>query len=125
MEKEKNIKISVKPKYHPERSNTHKGEYFFSYHITITNIGKTPAQLMSRYWHITDGKGRVEEVRGPGVVGEQPQLRQGEQFGYTSFCPLPTPFGVMKGAFTMEDDKGNSFDVPISPFQLATPEILN
>ncbi|MBL7012818.1 MAG: Co2+/Mg2+ efflux protein ApaG [Candidatus Marinimicrobia bacterium] len=125
MEKEKNIKINVKSKYHPERSNPHRNEYFFSYHITIINIGEKTTQLISRYWHITDGKGRIEEVRGPGVVGEQPRLKKGEQFGYTSFCPLPTPFGVMKGAFTMVDDKGSSFDVPISPFQLATPEILN
>lgn len=122
---EKIIKINVSPRYHPEKSEPQKDKYFFSYHITIINVGKHPAQLMSRYWHITDGKGRVEEVRGPGVVGEQPLLKQGEQFGYTSFCPLPTPFGVMKGVFTMINNNGDSFDIPIPPFQLAIPEILN
>ena len=119
------INIKVEPRYIQDRSAPVKAIYFFAYHVTIVNKGKIPAQLITRYWHITDGNGQVEEVRGPGVVGEQPRLMPGASFDYTSFCPLPTPFGVMQGSFQMVRDDGTDFEVPIAPFRLVAPEIMN
>ena len=101
------VEITVKPNYVPERSNPVRSYYFFSYHITILNRGNKQVQLLSRYWHITDGQGNTEDVHGPGVIGEQPKLLPGENFEYTSFCPLPTPMGFMEGSFRMIDDTGN------------------
>ena len=120
-----NIYISVQPKYLPERSNPSKPIYFFSYHIKIVNQGKDTVQLKSRYWHITDGNGNVEEIRGPGVVGNQPYLKQGERFEYTSFCPLSTEFGVMYGHFKMICDTGKKFNAIIQPFRLTIPHSVN
>jgi|TARA_B100000678_G_scaffold284132_1_gene285248 ApaG protein len=119
------INIKVEPRYIQERSEPIRSIYFFAYHITVSNQGEKAAQLITRYWHITDGNGQVEEVRGPGVVGEQPRIAPGESFEYTSFCPLPTPFGVMKGSFQMLRDDGTDFDAPISPFRLVAPEMMN
>jgi ApaG protein len=99
--------------------------YFFAYRITITNVGDAPARLMSRHWIITDGSGRVEHVKGPGVVGEQPRLEPGAGFQYTSFCPLPTPVGTMEGSYQMVRDDGREFDAQIAPFTLAAPNALN
>ena len=95
--------------------------WFFFYTITIENVGDVPVQLISRHWVITDGSGRVEEVRGPGVVGQQPTLAPGEQFTYTSGCPLATPFGRMEGTYQMVTASGESFDVVIAPFTLSEP----
>lgn len=119
------IRIEVKASYLPERSEPPRPLYFFAYHITITNEGDVAAQLKDRYWHITDSNGDVEEIRGPGVVGHQPHLKKGESFEYTSFCPLQTEFGVMKGKFRMVRDNGESFDARIEPFKLAVPFSVN
>ena len=119
------VEITVKPNYVPERSNPVRSYYFFSYHITILNRGNKQVQLLSRYWHITDGQGNTEDVHGPGVIGEQPKLLPGENFEYTSFCPLPTPMGFMEGSFQMIDDSGNEFDAIIKPFRLVAPQVLN
>jgi len=119
------IEITVKPNYVPERSNPVRSYYFFSYHITILNRGGNQVELMSRYWHITDGQGNTEDIHGPGVVGKQPKLFPGEYFEYTSFCPLPTPMGFMEGSFRMIDDNGNEFDAIIKPFRLVAPQVLN
>ena len=119
------IEITVKPNYIPERSNPVRSYYFFSYHITILNRGDKQVQLLSRYWHITDGQGNTEDVHGPGVIGKQPKMFPGEIFEYTSFCPLPTPMGFMEGSFQMIDDSGNEFDAIIKPFRLVAPQVLN
>ena len=119
------IHIQVKPTYVPERSNQREHMYFFAYQITITNTGKEPAQLVSRHWIITDGVGKVEHVKGAGVVGKQPRLELCQSFEYTSFCPLPTPVGTMRGTFQMVRDDGEEFEAEIAPFTLATPNTLN
>ncbi|MBC8323575.1 MAG: Co2+/Mg2+ efflux protein ApaG [Candidatus Marinimicrobia bacterium] len=121
----KGIRIRVEPEYLPQRSDPTKPIYYFAYHITITNESEKIIQLISRYWHITDSNGNVEEIRGPGVVGKQPRLKAGESFEYTSFCPLPTEFGVMHGTFQMARDSGNSFNARIKPFKLAVPFSVN
>ena len=121
----KGIRIQVESEYVPLRSDPTKPIYFFAYHITITNESDNTIQLMSRYWHITDSNGNVEEVRGPGVVGKQPSLKAGEAFEYTSFCPLPTEFGVMHGVFHMAPVDGDAFEARIKPFKLAIPFSVN
>jgi ApaG protein len=120
------IRIVVKPRYVAEQSEPAKQQYLFAYHITIRNEGDETVQLLSRHWVITNGEGQVEEVRGPGVVGYQPVLKPGEEFQYTSGCPLTTPVGTMEGAFTMQlQDGGAQFDARIAPFTLAMPRALN
>ena len=119
------VKITVKPNYVPERSSPVRSYYFFSYNITILNRGDTQVQLLSRYWHITDGQGNTEDIHGPGVIGEQPKLFPGEIFEYTSFCPLQTPIGFMEGSYRMISEKGNQFDAPISQFKLIATQFLN
>jgi ApaG protein len=119
------IDISVNAQYIEKRSNPVRSYCFFSYHITIQNKGERPVQLLSRYWHITDGGGKTEDIRGPGVVGEQPKLKPGESFEYTSFCPLSTPMGFMEGSYQMVDDMGRKFDAIIEPFRLLAPQVLN
>lgn len=119
------IRIHVEPRYVPERSDATARRYFFSYTITITNEGAAPAQLVSRRWVITDGLGRVEKVRGPGVVGQQPHLDPGQSFQYTSFCPLTTAVGSMEGGFQMVREDGTEFEAEIAPFTLAAPHALN
>ena len=123
--KTKGIRINVEPEYLPRRSDPTKPIYFFAYHITITNESDDNIQLVSRYWHITDSNGNIEEIRGPGVVGKQPNLEAGESFKYTSFCPLPTEFGVMYGTFQMVRSDGIPFDARIKPFKLAIPFSVN
>lgn len=123
--KTKGIRINVEPEYLPRRSDPTKPIYFFAYHITITNESDDNIQLVSRYWHITDSNGNIEEIRGPGVVGKQPNLEAGESFKYTSFCPLLTEFGVMYGTFQMVRSDGISFDARIKPFKLAIPFSVN
>jgi ApaG protein len=117
--------ISVSPRFLSEQSDPEKGQYLFAYTIRIVNSGQTVAQLMSRHWIITDANQHVEEVRGPGVVGEQPRLAPGEAFEYTSGCPLPTPFGSMRGSYQCVADDGTSFDVPIPEFLLSVPRTLH
>lgn len=119
------IVIVSRPQYVPERSDPSRPIYFFSYNIVIKNNGTCGTKLLNRYWHITDGNGNIEEVRGPGVVGHQPHIKVGETFEYTSFCPLQTAFGVMQGHYEMIDDNGKIFNAPIDPFQLAAPFSVN
>ncbi len=119
------IRIQVESVYVPERSAPEHSHWFFAYHVTITNEGDEIAQLVSRHWIITDANGQIEEVKGPGVVGEQPHLAPGESFKYTSACPLPTPFGTMHGTYQMVTAKGERFDAEIAPFSLAEPRAVN
>ena len=119
------IKIVVKPQYVPERSDPVRSYYVFAYHITITNRGKHTFQLLSRYWHITDGQGNVEDIHGPGVVGKTPTLQPGESFEYTSFCPLKTEFGSMKGFYTFRNDLGEKLQSFIPEFCLIAPNMIN
>ncbi len=121
----KGIRINVEPEYLPNRSDPTKPIYCFAYHITITNETSEKTQLISRYWHITDSNGNIEEIRGPGVAGKQPTLSQGESFKYTSLCPIPTEFGVMHGSFKMVTKEGDSFEAKIKPFKLAIPFSVN
>ena len=123
-EETRQISVSVLPVYIDERSSPDEGQYFWAYQVTIENHGDTTVQLLSRYWHIVDANGEVEEVRGPGVVGEQPLLRPGDSFEYTSGCPLTTPSGFMRGSYTMTDENGNRFDVAIPAFSLDLPDAL-
>jgi ApaG protein len=119
------VRVQVKSSYVPERSSPRDGHYFFAYRIRISNVGEETVQLMRRHWIITDGDGRVEEVEGPGVVGEQPVLEPGDSFEYSSFCPLPTRIGSMQGTYQMLTSAGSTFDAEIAPFSLAEPTALN
>jgi len=115
------IRVNVQARYVAERSRPMMNEFFFAYTIRIANEGRETVQLVSRAWLITDAEGHTEEVRGPGVVGEQPVLAPGEAFEYTSACPLTTPFGSMCGTYQMVTEGGERFDAEIARFQLAEP----
>lgn len=117
------ITVNVLPVYIDERSDPESSHYFWAYRISIENQSGKTVQLLSRYWHITDGAGNVEEVRGDGVVGEQPILIDGETYNYTSGCPLKTPTGIMVGTYLMTDNDGNRFDIDIPAFPLDLPDI--
>ncbi len=117
----RHIRVSVVSEYAPSRSAPNDSQWFFLYTITIANEGEETVQLLTRHWIITDGTGRVEEVRGPGVIGQQPTLKPGETFTYTSGCPLTTPFGTMQGSYQMVTSEGEPFDVTIAPFTLSEP----
>ncbi len=119
------IRVDVESSYVPERSNPRQGQYFFSYRIVIANDGDTPARLVARHWLITDGNGKIDQVQGPGVVGQQPRLAPGERHEYQSFCPLPTPIGAMRGTYRMVRDDGSAFDAEIAEFGLAVPDAVN
>ena len=119
----RSIEVRVVPRFLDERSSPANGYYFWAYSIEITNHGTETVQLLTRYWHITDALGRSQEVRGPGVVGEQPVLEPGQSFQYTSGVPLPTPSGVMVGSYTMVTTSGEHFDVAIPPFSLDSPTV--
>lgn len=119
------IRVEVKSIYIPERSSPEQEQYFFSYHVRISNVGSETAKLISREWIITDSDGHVERVQGPGVVGEQPVLEPGESFEYTSFCPLGTAVGTMHGTYRMVSAGGKKFDAVIAPFTLAAPNALH
>ena len=112
------IRVEVMSSYSPENSRPVEGEWVFQYTVRITNQGKDTVQLVSRHWVITDAADRVEEVRGPGVVGEQPTLKPGESFKYSSWCPLKTPMGLMYGTYEMQRENGSRFDIEIAPFAL-------
>jgi ApaG protein len=119
------IRVSVRSTYVVDQSVPLARRYVFSYTVRISNEGAEPAQLRTRHWIITDGGGKVEEVRGPGVVGHQPLLRPGEHFDYTSGCVLETPRGEMRGTYQMHRSDGRVFDAVIAPFLLALPHSLN
>lgn len=119
------IRVRVVARHVPERSRPDEDQWFFAYSIRITNEGDQPVQLVSRHWYITDADGRVEEVSGPGVIGEQPFLQPGESFQYASACPLTTPMGTMHGAYRMARPDGRTFDVRVAPFTLSEPYAIN
>ena len=115
------IEVAVEPFYLNDQSSPDENRFVWAYRVTIDNRSDVFVQLLSRYWRITDGNGKVEEVRGPGVVGEQPALNPGDSYQYTSGCPLTTPSGVMVGSYTMLTKDGGSFDVAIPAFSLDMP----
>jgi len=119
------IRISVQTAYLPEQSEPDAERFVFSYTITIRNDGAVSARLLNRHWVITDANGEVQEVRGEGVVGEQPHLRPGESFRYTSGTVLATPVGSMEGEYEMVADDGEHFLAPIAPFSLSVPRTLH
>ena len=119
----RNIRVTVLPQYLAEQSDPDENRYLWAYTISIENEGLETVRLQSRVWKITDETGHVEEVRGPGVVGETPTLRPGEQFRYTSGCPLPTPSGLMVGSFQMTNEDGEMFDVAVPAFSLDSPDM--
>lgn len=112
------IRVEVLSQPSPENSRPQQGEWVFQYTVRITNQGTETVQLRSRHWIITDAQDHVEEVKGPGVVGEQPVLGPGESFKYSSWCPLKTPMGMMHGTYQMVSAGGNQFDIEIAPFAL-------
>lgn len=119
------IEIKTACRFIPEQSDVEAERYVFAYHITIRNTGSVSAQLMSRHWIITDAEGAVQEVKGAGVVGQQPVLQPGEQFEYTSGCTIASPVGTMKGSYQMVTEDGTHFDAPIAEFTLAMPRTLH
>jgi ApaG protein len=120
-----NIKVDVETRYIEEQSNPEQNYFVFAYTITIQNQGQQTAQLLTRHWVITDSNHKVQEVKGDGVVGEQPILKPGEQFVYTSGTMLETSVGTMKGSYQMESGDGSKFDATIEEFVLSTPRILH
>ena len=116
------IEVTVEPNFMPERSATDRGQYFWSYTIVITNTGAETVQLRTRHWVITDAAGRKQEVRGEGVIGEQPVLAPGERFEYTSGVPLPTASGFMTGRYQMVTAGGERFEIDVPTFSLDSPQ---
>ena len=125
MNEDCDINIDVATDYVDDQSDPAGGRYVFAYTVTISNQGNTPARLVSRHWVITDGNGKVQEVDGDGVVGEQPHLNPGEEFRYSSGAVLETPVGSMQGRYRMLSDDGIGFDAPIPAFTLAVPGLLH
>lgn len=124
MESPHKINVDVETGYRDDQSDPKQDRYVFSYTITIRNDGQVPARLLTRHWLITDANGKVQEVRGDGVVGEQPYLKPGQGFRYSSAAVIETPVGAMQGSYQMVSDDGTQFDAPIAPFRLAMPGIL-
>ncbi len=124
-QKTNDLTVTVVPEFLAEHSRPDEGHYVWAYHITIANDGTERVQLINRYWKIIDGEGRVQEVRGVGVVGEQPILEPGQEYSYTSGCPLPTPSGLMLGAYEMSKDTGERFDISVPVFSLDSPNATN
>jgi ApaG protein len=123
---EKNkILVEAIPHFIEAQSSAIEGRYVFAYTITITNVGIVPAKLLNRHWLITDSNGKVQEVRGEGVIGEQPYLKPGESFRYTSGAMLETPVGTMQGQYTMISDEGVNFNAAIPKFTLSIPRTLH
>jgi ApaG protein len=120
-----NIQVSVRSSYLDEQSDPNDNRYVFAYTVTIANEGDVPAKLVSRHWVITDSDNRIQEVRGKGVVGEQPRLSPGERFEYTSGTVIGTPVGTMSGSYRMVADDGTSFDAEIPRFTLSIPRTLH
>ena len=119
------IDVSVETRYLPEQSTPEQNRYAFAYTVTIHNAGSEAAKLLSRHWIITDGNGKVQEVHGQGVIGEQPTLAPGESFRYTSGCVLATPVGTMHGTYQMIATDEHRFEAVIPPFMLAMPRVLH
>ncbi len=127
MTQEKRYELKVEPKasYLVDESDPAKDKYVFSYTIRITNVGDVPVKLVGRHWIITDAENKVQEVKGLGVVGQQPELKPGESFEYTSGASLPTSMGTMRGTYQIRADDGATFDAPIPPFTLSIPRTLH
>lgn len=125
MNEKNKIMIKAQPFFIAEQSLPENSRYVFAYTITIINVGSIPAKLMHRHWLITDSNGKIQEVRGAGVVGEQPYLKPGESFCYTSGAILETPVGIMQGHYSMHSDDGDDFDAIIPQFTLSIPRILH
>ena len=121
----RDIRVRVIPQFDPLRSRPARGHWFFLYTVTIENLGVETVQLLTRHWIITNGDGRVEEVRGPGVVGEQPVLAPGESFEYTSGCPLTTDVGKMEASYRLVSAEGEQFDIEIAPFTLCATDTVH
>jgi ApaG protein len=121
----RNISIATRTRFLPDQSDVDNGRHVFAYTITITNTGTMAAQLVSRRWTITDAEGRVQEVKGLGVVGEQPNLKPGESFEYTSGAVIATPVGTMRGTYQMVAEDGTRFDADIPEFTLSMPRVLH
>lgn len=119
------IKVDVKVEYLADRSEPSRNQHVFAYTVTLTNTGDAPAQLISRHWIITDADDKVQEVKGLGVVGQQPLLQPGESFEYTSGTTLATTMGTMHGTYHMVGEDGSTFDVPIPAFTLSVPRVLH
>jgi len=119
------IRVEVMSRHSPENSRPQKGYWVFQYTVRITNRGSETVQLLSRHWIITDASEHTEEVKGPGVVGEQPMLAPGESFQYSSWCPLKTPLGKMRGTYRMARAGGAQFDIKIAPFALKAAYTVN
>ena len=119
------LEIQIATRFLPEESAPEDDRYVFAYTIRIRNLGRRAAQLLDRHWVITDGNGKVQEVHGQGVIGEQPLLAPGEHFRYTSGCVMETPVGTMHGRYQMVASDGHRFDAPIAPFMLAMPRVLH
>jgi ApaG protein len=119
------IRVTVTSKYLPEQSAPRSQRYVWAYTVRISNEGTQPAKLLTRHWIITDARGKIDQVKGPGVVGEQPYLEPGGSFQYTSGCILTTTRGSMYGTYQMVRDDGRGFDADIAPFALTLPEALN
>lgn len=119
------ITVTAAPQYVPDQSDPDAERYVFAYTITLENTGTVTAQLISRHWLITDGNSNVQEVRGLGVIGEQPLLRPGEKYEYTSGCQLDTPVGVMRGTYQMMAEDGTAFEAEIPAFTLSIPRVLH
>ena len=119
------IVVDVATAYVEEQSEPREKRFVFAYTITIKNQGNLPARLLTRHWIITDANGKVQEVRGDGVVGEQPHLKPGQGFRYSSGAVIETPVGTMQGSYQMLADNGQQFDAPIAPFRLAIPGVLH
>ena len=115
------ILVTVQPQYRPDQSHPSKSEYVWAYKVRIENKADFTVQLRSRHWKITDGLGRLQVVKGPGVVGKTPMLRPGDVFEYTSGTPLSTPSGIMSGTYQMVSESGENFDIEIPTFSLDTP----
>lgn len=118
------IRVDVETSYLPEQSDPQERKFVFAYTITLRNEGRVPAKLLTRHWIITDANGKVQEVRGDGVVGEHPHLQPGQGFRYSSGAMIETPVGAMQGSYQMVADDGARFEAPIAPFRLAMPGIL-
>jgi ApaG protein len=119
------VHVRVESAFDAGRSAPQRGQWFFLYTVTITNRSQEAVQLVNRHWVITNGDGDVEEVRGPGVVGQQPVLEPGQSFKYTSGCPLPTAFGFMRGSYEMVTGGGEAFDAEVADFELSEPYSVN
>ena len=120
-----NIQVTVHSQYDREYSKFNEGDFFYLYHVSIENKGSVSVTLKKRYWHITDGFGRVHEVKGDGVIGQFPIIHPGEKHEYSSFCPLETEYGVMKGHYEMIRNDGKTLIIQIAPFRLSVFENLN